>query len=206
MKNYEYIIAGLPVIDSGFRFTDTTPDQFIAEIREQLDSRDNALVDFLMKGYEEENLTPEFYAEAVSHRNHFLREYFRFDLNLRNAKVRFLNKALGRPADKDLMVLSGKDGEPLVLPFEEADTVDAILRGEDLLVRERALDDLVWDRISSMTVFDYFDIEAVLAFIAKMQVVARWYRLDEQSGREMFRKLVDEVRGTFKGVQYNAEQ
>ena len=206
MRNYEYIIAGLPVIDSGFRFTDTTPDQFIAEIHEQLDSRDNALVDFLMKGYEEENLTREFYAEAVSHRHHFLREYFRFDLNLRNAKVRFLNKALGRPADKDLMVLYGKDGEPLVLPFEEADAVEAILRGEDLLARERALDDLIWDRISSMTVFDYFDIEAVLAFIAKMQVVARWYRLDEQTGREMFRKLVDEVRGTFKGVQYNAEQ
>ena len=53
-----------------------------------------------------------------------------------------------------------------------------------------------------MTLFDYFDIEAVLAFIVKMQVVARWYRLDEQSGREMFRKLVGEVRGTFKGVNY----
>ena len=104
------------------------------------------------------------------------------------------------------MVLYGKDGEPLVLPFEEADAVEAILRGEDLLARERALDDLMWDRISSMTVFDYFDVEAVLAFIAKMQVVARWYRLDEQSGREMFRRLVDEVRGTFKGVQYNAGQ
>ena len=49
MKNYEYIIAGLPVVDSGFRFTDTTPDEFIAQIREQLDSADNALVDFLMK-------------------------------------------------------------------------------------------------------------------------------------------------------------
>ncbi len=206
MRNYEYIIAGLPVIDSGFRFTDTTPDQFIEEIRGQLDSRDNALVDFLMKGYAEENLTPEFYAGAVSHRNAFLREYFRFDLNLRNAKVKYLNKALGRPADKDVMVLPGRDGEPLELPFEEAETVESILRGDDLLVRERALDDLVWDRISAMTVFNLFDIESVLAFIAKMQVVARWYRLDEQTGREMFRKLVDEVRGTFKGVNYSGRQ
>ena len=148
MKNYEYIIAGLPVVDSGFRFTDTTPDEFIAQIREQLDSADNALVDFLMKGYAEDCLTPEFYAEALAHRNRFLREYFRFDLCL------------------------------------------------------RALDDLVWENVSKMTVFDYFDIEAVLAFIVKMQVVARWYRLDEQSGREMFRKLVGEVRGTFKGVNY----
>lgn len=205
MKNYEYIIASLPVVDSGFKFTDRTPDEFIGEIRSQLDKGDNALVDFLLKGYAEENLTPEFYAEAVSHRNRFLREYFRFDLNLRNAKVRFLNRALGRPADKDVMVLAGKDGEAMELPFEEADAVDAVLRGDDLLARERGLDDLMWDRISKMTVFDVFDIEAILAFIAKMQVTARWYRLDEQSGREMFRKLVDEVRGTFKGVNYNAE-
>lgn len=205
MKNYEYIIASLPVVDSGFKFTDRTPDEFIGEIRSQLDKGDNALVDFLLKGYGEENLTPEFYAEAVSHRNRFLREYFRFDLNLRNAKVRFLNRALGRPADKDVMVLSGKDGEAMELPFEEADAVDAVLRGEDLLARERGLDDLMWDKISKMTVFDVFDIEAILAFIAKMQVTARWYRLDEQSGREMFRKLVDEVRGTFKGVNYSAE-
>lgn len=205
MKNYEYIIASLPVVDSGFKFTDRTPDEFIGEIRSQLDKGDNALVDFLLKGYGEENLTPEFYAEAVSHRNRFLREYFRFDLNLRNAKVRFLNRALGRPADKDVMVLSGKDGEAMELPFEEADAVDAVLRGEDLLARERGLDDLMWDKISKMTVFDVFDIEAILAFIAKMQVTARWYRLDEQSGREMFRRLVDEVRGTFKGVNYNAE-
>lgn len=205
MKNYEYIIASLPVVDSGFKFTDRTPDEFIGEIRSQLDKGDNALVDFLLKGYGEENLTPEFYAEAVSHRNRFLREYFRFDLNLRNAKVRFLNRALGRPADKDVMVLAGKDGEAMELPFEEADAVDAVLRGEDLLARERGLDDLMWDKISKMTVFDVFDIEAILAFIAKMQVTARWYRLDEQSGREMFRRLVDEVRGTFKGVNYNAE-
>lgn len=202
MKNYEYIIAGLPVVDSGFRFTDTTPDEFIAQIREQLDSADNALVDFLMKGYAEDCLTPEFYAEALAHRNRFLREYFRFDLCLRNLKVKYLNKELGRPADKDLMVLTGKDGEALELPFEEEEAMESILRGDDLLVRERALDDLVWENVSKMTVFDYFDIEAVLAFIVKMQVVARWYRLDEQSGREMFRKLVGEVRGTFKGVNY----
>ncbi len=205
MKNYEYIIAGLPVIDSSFSFSDKTPREFIEEIREQLDERDNALVDFLLKGYEEENLTPDFYRDALGHRNRFIREYFRFDLCLRNAKVRYLNKALGRPAQKDVMTLQTKEGGRPEIVFEEAEAVDAILKGEDLLVRERALDDLVWDKVSSLTVFDYFDIDAVLSFIVKMQVTARWYALDEQQGRERFRRLVDEVRGTFKGVDYKAE-
>lgn len=204
MKNYEYIIAGLPVVDHGFKFTDKTPDGFIEEIRAQLDRHDNALVDFLMDGYSEEKLDADFYRKAIVHPDRFLREYFTFDLNLRNSKVRFLNKALGRPADKDVMVLKDANDEAMELPFEEQQAVEEALRNEDLLTREKALDDLVWDKISDMTVFDFFNIDAVLAFIAKMQVAARWFRLDEQKGREMFRKLSDEVRGTFKGVEFNA--
>ena len=58
-------------------------------------------------------------------------------------------------------------------------------------------------KISTLTTFNYFDIDTILGFIAKLNIVARWFRLDEQTGREMFKKLVDEVRGTFTGVQYN---
>ena len=199
MKNYEYIIAGLPVVDSGFKFTDRTPDDFIAEIREQLDRKDNALVD----GYDADKLDADFYRKAITHSNRFLREFFSFDLNLRNAKVKFLNKALSRAADKDVMVLMDEKEEVVELPFEQENEVAEALRKDDLLSREKALDDLVWAKISDITVFDTFNIDAVLAFIAKMQVTARWFRLDEQKGREMFRKLSDEVRGTFKGVNYN---
>ena len=203
MKNYEYIIAGLPVVDSGFKFTDRTPDDFIAEIREQLDRKDNTLVDFLLDGYDADKLDADFYRKAITHSNRFLREFFSFDLNLRNAKVKFLNKALSRAADKDVMVLMDEKEEVVELPFEQENEVAEALRKDDLLSREKALDDLVWAKISDITVFDTFNIDAVLAFIAKMQVTARWFRLDEQKGREMFRKLSDEVRGTFKGVNYN---
>ena len=39
--------------------------------------------------------------------------------------------------------------------------------------------------------------------VAKMMIIRRWLILDEETGRIMFKKLVDEVRGTFKGVEYN---
>ena len=45
----------------------------------------------------------------------------------------------------------------------------------------------------------YFDINVILGFLCKLHIVSRWAMLDEQTGREMFRKLVDEVRGTFRG-------
>ncbi len=198
MNNYEYIVASLPDISSEWKFGDEGPEAYIGQILEQCSNRDRELVGFLMKGFVAKNLTPEFYEKALSHRNRFIREYFTFDLNLRNAKVKYLNKALGRTADKDVMSLSEEE-----IPFEEAARAEAILAGSDILARERGLDDLMWEKINELTIFDYFDIESVLGFIAKLQIIARWFRLDEQTGREMFRKLVDEIRDTNKGIDYD---
>ena len=86
--------------------------------------------------------------------------------------------------------------------FEEAAALDNVLGAGDILSRERGLDDLMWAKIDNLTLFNYFDIDVILGFIAKLNIVARWFKLDEQTGREMFKRLVDEVRGTFKGVEY----
>ena len=207
MKNYEYIIASLPDITTGWKFGDKGPEDYIEEIIDLCSDKDRMLIGFLLSGYHEENLNTDFYAKALVHADVFIREYFRFDLNIRNAKVKYLNKALGRPADKDVLSF-GEDTDQRVLDaaeaeFEEAADLETILNSGDILSRERGIDDLMWDKISNLTTFNYFDIDAVLGFITKLNIVARWYKLDEQTGREMFKKLVDEVRGTFQGVEYN---
>ena len=207
MNNYEYIIASLPDITTGWKFGEKGPHDYIEEVISSCTEKDRKLIEFLMSGYLDENLNPEFYLKALTHKDKFIREYFRFDLNVRNAKVKYLNKALGRPADKD--VLSFPEGTPeqvmefISEEFEEAAALDNVLGAGDILSRERGLDDLMWAKIDNLTLFNYFDIDVILGFIAKLNIVARWFKLDEQTGREMFKKLVDEVRGTFKGVEYN---
>lgn len=198
MNNYEYIVASLPDITTGWKFGEKGPQDYIEEIVSLCPDKDRELIGFLMSGYEDGNLNAEFYAKALTHKDRFISEYFRFDLNVRNAKVKYLNKALGRPAEKDVVAVSLNEEE-----FEEAADLETILGQNDILARERGIDDLMWEKIDSLTTFNYFDIDAILGFITKMNIVARWYRLDEQTGREMFKRLVDEVRGTFKGVEYN---
>ena len=73
----------------------------------------------------------------------------------------------------------------------------------DILARERGIDDLYWDKIDELTLFDYLNFDKILGMVVKMMIIRRWLILDEATGREMFKKLVDEVRGTFKGVEYN---
>lgn len=202
MNNYYYIIAGLPVLSHEWKPGEQTPEIIRQEILEQCSEKDRAVIGLLESGFVDENLTAGFYRTALAHKNRFIREYFRFDLNVKNAKVRYLNEALGRDPKKDVIVL---DEEAPQEVFEEAAKLDTILHGNDILERERGIDDLMWEKIEDMTTYDYFDIEAVMAFLAKLHIVERWYILDEKTGREMFRKLVDEVRGTFKGVRFDAK-
>ena len=207
MANYEYIIASLPDITTGWKFGEKGPEDYIEEIVSLCSDKDRKLIDFLMSGSLEENLNADFYAKALTHKDAFIRNYFAFDLNVRNAKVKYLNKALGRSADKDVLTFPEEAPQAVLdavsAEFEEAADLETILNAGDILSRERGIDDLTWDKIDNLTTFNYFDIDAVLGFIAKLAIVARWYKLDEQTGREMFKKLVDEVRGTFKGVEYN---
>ena len=216
MANYEYIIAGLDVLSPEWHYSGNDSfDSVVGEIRSQLSERDNALVDFLLRGGTEEGADAEFYRSALSHRNRFIREYFRFDLNLRNAKVRFLNSALGRNADMDVLTgAAAEDDSRADLDgklfdsgtFEEEGRPAQLFALTDLLARERELDSLRWDKIDEITVFDDFDIERILGFIEKLRIVDRWIVLDETEGRERFKKLISEVRGTFGGVNYKEEQ
>lgn len=201
MNNYYYIVASLPVLSHEWKPGEETPQTIRQDILEQCSDKDRQLIMLLEDGFVDGNLTPDFYRTALAHRNRFIREYFRFDLSVKNAKVRYLNRALGRNPEKDTVVLDEDATEEM---FDEASRLDSILHGKDILERERGIDDLIWGKIDDLTTYDYFDIEAILGFLAKLHIVERWYTLDEQTGREMFRKLVDEVRGTFKGVRYEA--
>jgi hypothetical protein len=199
MSNFEYIIASLPYLTPGYHYAEGKGFQdVLGEIRRDLSARDNATLDFLLKGFDADSLDAPFYEEALHGGNRFLREYFRFDLNLRNAKVRYLNRQLDRHAEEDVLGIDG--GE-----FEEASKVDAVLQGTDLIAREKGLDDLTWAKVDALSTFHYFDLTAVLAYVTKLHIADRWLALDEARGRELFRKLVDEVRGTFKGVQFNEQ-
>ena len=214
MSNFEYIIASLPFLTQDFKYAGGQGfDSVIGEIRENLGEKDSAALDVLLKGFQADELTPDFYAEALKHGSKFIRRYFSFDLNLRNAKVRFLNRQLGRPEDQDVITgLGGPDDENLDTDlyrfrageFEEEPKVSAALTQSDLLSREKDLDDIAWEKIGTLETFHYFDLTAVLAYVAKLNIVNRWLALDEEKGRELFQKLVQEVKGTYKGVKFES--
>ena len=194
MDNYVYIVASLPEIAVSY---EGAPFDYAAvkeQIVELLSEKDQELVALLEEGFDENTLGAEFYAKAAENKNRFIREYFDFDGRLRNMKVAYLAKRLDKQGEQYLVEMPEAD-------FDEESQIKEILDNADFVHREQKMDELKWEKASDIARMDYFNMNAILAFLVKAKTVQRWAELDKAKGEEMFRKLVKEVRGTFEGIK-----
>ena len=189
MDNYVYIVAGLPELTSGFENSGFDYGAVMESIMEQLSKKDQQLVELMEEGFDEQTLGADFYLRAAQNKNRFIREYFDFDGRLRNLKVEYLAKRLGKESDPYLVNLEEAD-------FEEEKQIQDILADADFVQREQKMDELKWEKASDIARMDYFNMNAILAFLVKAKTVQRWAELDPAKGQEMFKKLVTEIRGT----------
>ncbi len=194
MNNYEYIIASLPVISSDFR-GELDYEGILEQIREQLSEKDLKFFSLLLDGFNPDKLNEDFYKQVLKCPNAFIKGYFLYDLNVRNVRVRFINQNLGRPSEEDVLNILPEDYE-----FEDEEKVRDILNNSDILGRERALDDLMWAKAEELCGLQVFSADCIFAFIAKLQIVARWLKLDPQTGRQLFKQLVEEIRNNKKNI------
>ena len=86
-NNYEYIVSSLPDINLDWKYGENASfGLYVDWIRTQLSDSDNRALDTLLEGFDGSNLNPEFYTRVTKAGNRFIREYFTFDLNVRNGK------------------------------------------------------------------------------------------------------------------------
>lgn len=199
MRNYEYIIASLPELLNASSAEKVDAASLILFTREQLSEDDCTSLDLLLRAYDSASLDADFYLAALRSKSRFLRNFLEFDLDTRNVKVEWLNSTLSRPEGQDIMELEGREDHE----FEDRDEVLAVLSKSDLLQRERGIDDLYWSKIDSLTIMELFSLDAILALIAKLKIIDRWQQLDPETGRQLFRRLVQEIRATYDKQKNN---
>ncbi len=199
MGNYHYIIAGLPELilnadNKGFSY-----DSVREAVYGSSNPKDQRLIEWFEFGCNEENLNPHFYRAAFECKNRFIRLYFALDLEIRNRKVDFVAKKLGKESSGYRMEVNKK----IDLNLDEAQLqrLTDIFATENILEKEQMLDKFKWEFISDLNPYGVFNMDVILAFLAKGKLIDRWNKLDRKAGEEMFRKLVDEVRGTFQGIE-----
>ncbi len=186
---YPYLSAGLPVLSlqadvKGFDYA-----QLYDQVLQNLSAGDAKLLRFLSTGLESQAQTPYLYIAAAKNKSRFIREYFAYDRLLRNAGACIAAEKIGVEPNEYLV---GTE-YPETIPAD----IKQVLDMPDLLERERKIDALRWEKVSEITIFNYLDIDYLLAFIVKASLINRWLVLDKTKGEAMFKQLVEEVRGTF---------
>ena len=153
----------------------------------------------------EKSLFAAYYALAARSSCRFLREWSAFDCNLRNVTAALTARELGRSVEE---VTVG--GGEIVEQLERSSASDFGLRGElsyidtliaalqdeqNIIEKEHKVDMIRWNESLELSVFDYFDLNAILAYLVRLNIVARWSLLDAERGRELFNRLMQELDG-----------
>lgn len=203
MNNYHYIIAGLPELvmnadNKGFSY-----DAVREAVYNSSDPKDRRFIEWLEFGSKEENLNSHFYRAALACKNPFIRSYYMLDLEIRNRKVEYI-----LDKEKQGETLAGQykilplGYSPIEISPEETERLHQIFGTTNILEKEQMLDKYKWDFINSFNQYGIFTMDVILAFLAKGKLIDRWNKLDKKTGQEMFKRLVDEVRGTFTGIDF----
>lgn len=140
-------------------------------------------------------------------RDGFVRQWLSFDRDLRNVLAALACRSLERSPEEELVGSgfvvdsisrgnSGDFGLGRELPWIER--VLQLYSGRDLLDREKGLDELRWEFSDEATTFEYFTINKVAAFVVKLGIAERWLALDEETGREMFGRIMRDLETGFE--------
>ena len=78
------------------------------------------------------------------------------------------------------------------------DLIQRISEEPDLYERERKIDHFRWNWLEENTVFDYFNIEQIFAYLCKLQILERWVSLNAKEGERVFRELIASLKNEIK--------
>lgn len=146
-----------------------------------------------------------YYDVCSTSKSRFIREWSAFDRTLRNITAAIIARSKERKADE----VTVGEGE-VVEQLQRSSAADFGLRGElgyidaviaavddepNLVEKEHKIDLIRWEHAGELVTFDYFNINAILSYLVKINIVARWALLDVKRGREMLNRIMAELDG-----------
>jgi len=152
----------------------------------------------------EDHLSTLYYNYLLNKaRNRFLKEWCELNLNIRNVLTALSARREGIVydylivGDNDVAKLLRTAQNPTHEIIELIDYYESIREIDelpDLMEKEQRIDTFLWEWIEDRTFFHYFDIEKIMGYLFKLQIIERWKMLDEKKGGEIFRSMVKALR------------
>lgn len=159
----------------------------------------------------EDRLAALYYAYAMKCRNQFVSSWFAFNLTVNNVLVALS----ARKFKMDIAPLIVGDTEVcealrtsnardfgLAAEVDFLEQLVKISETEELVEREKKLDQLRWNWMETATFFNYFSVERLFVFLLQIEMIERWISLDKEKGNQLFRSIIDSLKNE---VQIPAE-
>ncbi len=156
-----------------------------------------------------EDLMTSFYMDyGMKSENSLIAKWFELNLNIGNVLSSIYSRKYNLPIDHVVVgnneVAQTIRENPNARDFGlsmELDYFDPLVRlseETDIYDRERKIDKLRWDWLEENTVFDYFNIDYIFAYLCKLQILERWVSLNAEEGERVFRELITGLKGDVK--------
>ena len=151
----------------------------------------------------EDQLAALYYEEAMKCGNKFLSSWFEMNLNIGNIMSVLNCRKYG--LDKESYILGENEIAEMLRQsntrdFNSGESTDymsellQIVEIDDLMMREKRLDMLRWKWLDENTFFKTFDIESVITYMLRLEMIERWVVLDKAGGEKTFRQLVSAMK------------
>lgn len=172
MREYYYLIASLPMLEFGARPPMPYMD-FLERCRGQLCSDDMRII-------RKAKIEP---VEERSGSRGVLEEWKDFEIALRNeiAKQRAL-----RLTKDPLKYIRGEDYSN---PFESVSAHWAVSQ-DSPMGAELYLDRVRWEKIEEFSKAHYFDIDFLIGYALKLQILERWQNINKGTGPEILQDII----------------
>ena len=158
---------------------------------------------------EEVNFLPEnrlaglYYAYAMKCKNRFVSDWFGFNLTVNNILVALTARKykfevapliVGDTRICEALRTSTARDFGLGAEIDYLDQLMKISEVEELVEREKKIDQLRWDWMEEATFFNYFTIERLFVFLLQLEMIERWLSLDKERGSQLFRSMIEALK------------
>lgn len=153
----------------------------------------------------ERNLYAAYYKACAESGCRYVREWAAFDRTLRNVCAAYAARRKGQEVEG---VVVGNDDITEALARSSAsdfglkgelDYLDEVMAAvadeQNIVEKERKIDRIRWSMSDTLAEKDYFNINTILSYLSKLNIVQRWFALDERVGRAMYDELIASLSG-----------
>lgn len=159
----------------------------------------------------ENRLAGLYYEYAMRCDNRFVAQWYEFNLTVNNIlvaltarkyKLEIASMIVGDTEVCQALRTSNARDFGLSGEVDYMDQLMKISETEELLEREKKIDQMRWTWMENATFFNYFSVERLFVFLVQLEMIERWILLDKEKGNQQFRSIIASLKD---GVQIPAE-